>query len=59
MAVAKTGELYDRDFVLWTQQQAAPLRRAKSSDLPLDWDNLAAAIGFQIGSADQTGLGSP
>ena len=33
--------LYDRDFVLWTEEQAAALRRAKGSNLPLDWENLA------------------
>ena len=36
--------LYDQDFVLWTVQQAAALRRAKTSNLPLDWENLAEEI---------------
>ena len=40
----KIGELYDQDFVLWTEQQAAALRRSKRSNLPLDWENLAEEI---------------
>jgi Domain of unknown function DUF29 len=36
--------LYDRDFLLWTEEQAAALRRAKASNLPLDWENLAEEI---------------
>jgi hypothetical protein len=35
---------YDDDFLLWAQEQAAALRRAKSSNLPLDWENLAEEI---------------
>ncbi len=50
--MAKAGELYDQDFVLWTEQQAAALRRATSlplarkrgSNLSLDWENLAEEI---------------
>ena len=38
------GELYDRDFFLWAQEQAAALRRAKDSKLPSDWENLAEEI---------------
>ena len=37
-------ELYDRDFLLWTEEQAAALRRGKDSNLPLDWENLAEEI---------------
>lgn len=39
-------ELYDRDFVLWTEEQAAALRRAEAAhtNLPLDWENLAEEI---------------
>ncbi|HJU18136.1 MAG TPA: DUF29 domain-containing protein [Stellaceae bacterium] len=42
----KSGALYDEDFVRWTADQAAALRRAKSAgvNLPLDWDNLAEEI---------------
>ncbi len=36
--------LYDCDFLLWTKEQAAALRRAKDSNLPLDWENLAEEI---------------
>jgi hypothetical protein len=37
-------ELYDRDFLLWTKEQAAALRALKDSNLPLDWENLAEEI---------------
>ncbi|MEK0083321.1 DUF29 domain-containing protein [Benzoatithermus flavus] len=39
-------ELYERDFHLWTQRQAAELRRAAEagSNLPLDWLHLAEEI---------------
>jgi len=40
----EASELYDQDFFLWTQEQAAALRRAKVSNLPLDWENLAEEI---------------
>jgi hypothetical protein len=36
--------LYETDFLRWTEQQAAALRRAKDSNLPLDWENLAEEI---------------
>ena len=39
--LTELSELYDRDFVLWTEEQTASLRRAKDSNLPLDWENLA------------------
>jgi hypothetical protein len=42
--MAEIGTLYDRDFVLWTEEQAAALRYAKDSSLPLDWENLAEEI---------------
>jgi Domain of unknown function DUF29 len=37
VGLTKLSELCDRDFVMWTEQQAAALRRAKDSNLPLDW----------------------
>ena len=50
--MAKLKALYDQDFVRWTEEQAAALRRAKSllpaatggSNLLLDWENLAEEI---------------
>jgi hypothetical protein len=42
--VKKPRDLYDRDFVLWTEEQSALLRNAKDWNLPLDWDNLAEEI---------------
>ncbi len=53
----KLSELYDRDFVLWTEEQAAALRRAKDSNLPLDWANLAEEI-ESLGKSDRRALRS-
>jgi Domain of unknown function DUF29 len=40
------AQLYEEDFVRWTQQQAAALRDAASlgTNLRLDWENLAEEI---------------
>jgi hypothetical protein len=40
------SDLYEQDFVGWTEQQARLLREAagRSINLPLDWDHLAAEI---------------
>src|SRR5439155_1413468 len=50
--MTKVSELYDRDFFLWTQEQATALRAVKDSNLPLDWDNLAEAI-ESLGKSDR------
>ena len=46
--MVKSAELYETDFWLWTQEQAARLRRTAElrPNLPeaLDWSNLAQAI---------------
>lgn len=55
--MSKNGELYEHDFFLWTQEQAAALRQAKSSNLPLDWDNLAEEI-ESLGKSDRRELKS-
>lgn len=55
--MAKLGELYEQDFVLWTAEQAAALRRAKDSNLPLDWENLAEEI-ESLGRSDRRELRS-
>ena len=55
--MAKIGELYEQDFVLWTEEQAAALRRAKDSNLPLDWENLAEEI-ESLGRSDRRELRS-
>jgi len=54
-----TRELYDRDFVRWTKDQAAALRRAKSAgaNLPLDWENLAEEI-ESLGKSQRAALRS-
>jgi Domain of unknown function DUF29 len=53
----KLGALYDRDFLLWTVEQAAALRQAKQSNLPLDWENLAEEI-ESLGKSDRRELRS-
>jgi len=63
--MAKLNALYDEDFVRWTEEQAAALRRAKSlpltgtggSNLPLDWGNLAEEI-EALGKSDRRELRS-
>src|SRR6516165_5640679 len=55
--MAKLSALYDEDFVRWTEEQAAALRRAKDSTLPLDWENLAEEI-ESLGKSDRRELRS-
>ena len=55
--MTKASDLYDRDFMLWTQEQAAALRAAKDSNLPLDWENLAEEI-ESLGKSDRRELTS-
>ena len=55
--MTKVSELYDRDFFLWTQEQAAALRAVRKSNLPLDWDNLAEEIA-SLGTSQRTELNS-
>src|ERR1700739_4341982 len=53
----KANELYDRDFLLWTKEQATALRRATRSNLPLDWENLAEEI-ESLGRSQRSELNS-
>jgi hypothetical protein len=55
--MAEADTLYDRDFLRWTEQQAAALRRAKGSNLPLDWENLAEEI-ESLGKSQRSALRS-
>ena len=57
--MTKPGDLYDEDFVRWTEEQTALLRRAKTAgiNLPLDWDNLAEEID-SLGRSDRRELRS-
>jgi hypothetical protein len=63
--MTRLNALYDEDFVRWTEEQAAALRRAKSSrpagsrgsNLPLDWENLAEEI-ESLGRSDRRELRS-
>lgn len=42
---AADADLYERDFAAWAEREAAMLREAAAtSDLPLDWANLAEEI---------------
>jgi hypothetical protein len=50
--MSKLSELYDRDFLLWTEDQAKALRQSKGTNLPLDWDNLAEEI-EDLGKAER------
>ncbi|HEY3908858.1 MAG TPA: DUF29 domain-containing protein [Stellaceae bacterium] len=50
--MTKISELYDQDFVLWTEEQAAALHQAKGANLPLDWENLAEEI-ESLGKSDR------
>src|SRR3954454_23416380 len=49
--------LYELDFYLWTQQQAAELRHAAAqrTNLPLDLENLAEEI-ESLGRSDRRGI---
>jgi hypothetical protein len=57
--MSKPGDLYDEDFVRWTEDQAAALREAKTAgaNLALDWDNLAEEI-ESLGRSDRRELRS-
>jgi hypothetical protein len=55
--MGKADDLYDRDFVLWTETQAAALRAARDANLPLDWENLAEEI-ESLGKSDRRELKS-
>jgi hypothetical protein len=46
MTKTAIAELYEEDFVRWTEQQSAALREAAhaGTNLPLDWENLAEEI---------------
>jgi len=52
-------DLYDHDFVLWTEEQAAALRQAEAAqtNLPLDWENLAEEI-ESLGKSQRAALRS-
>lgn len=51
--------LYEQDFFRWTERQAQRLREAgrSSTNLPLDWENLAEEI-ESLGRRDRRELGS-
>jgi hypothetical protein len=43
---SSAAQLYEEDFVRWTEQQSSALREAAraGTNLPLDWENLAEEI---------------
>lgn len=47
----------DEEGDAWTEEQAAAVRRAKNSSLPLDWENLAEEI-ESLGKSQRTELKS-
>jgi len=51
--------LYDKDFVLWSRQQAEALRAAArgSTNQPIDWDNVAEEID-SLARSEKRELGS-
>ena len=53
------ASLYERDFVRWTEAQAAELRRAADTgtNLPLDWEHLAEEI-ESLGSRERREIAS-
>ena len=54
-----SAQLYEEDFVRWTEEQAAALREAArlGTNLPLDWENLAEEID-SLGRSARRELGS-
>ena len=54
-----TDSLYERDFFLWTQEQAEALRKmsAEGNNMPLDWENLAEEI-ESLGRSERRELAS-
>jgi hypothetical protein len=55
--MSQPANLYQRDFVMWTEEQATLLRHAKDTNLPLDWENLAEEI-ESLGKSQRSELNS-
>ncbi|MGH7097543.1 MAG: DUF29 domain-containing protein [Stellaceae bacterium] len=57
--MTEAKRLYDEDFVLWAEEQAAALRAAArgASNLELDWENLAEEID-SLGTSQRSALRS-
>ncbi|MGH7054478.1 MAG: DUF29 family protein, partial [Stellaceae bacterium] len=57
--MTEAKRLYDADFVLWAEEQAAALRAAArgASNLELDWENLAEEID-SLGTSQRSALRS-
>jgi hypothetical protein len=53
------GSLYDRDLVLWSEEQARALREAARAgwNVPIDWENVAEEI-EGLGRSDRRALAS-
>lgn len=50
-------DLYDRDFFLWTREQAQALRARQAGANDLDWDRLAEEI-EDVGRSSGTRFGA-
>ena len=50
---ANAAQLYEEDFVRWTEEQSSALRDAPrlGTNLPLDWENLAEEV-ESLGKSD-------
>ena len=57
--MSETVDLYEEDFLLWTQEQAKLLRNAAQHgiNLPFDWENVAEEI-ESLGRSDRRELRS-
>ena len=57
--MSEGAELYERDFVAWTEEQSARIRAAAAAkwNLPIDWLNVAEEI-EDLGKSDRRELGS-
>jgi len=57
--MSEIATLYDKDFVLWSEQQAEALRAAArgASNQPIDWENVAEEID-SLARSEKRELGS-
>jgi hypothetical protein len=57
--MSEAADLYETDFYLWTQQQAAAIRAAAAArtNLPVDWEHVAEEI-ESLGGRDRRELES-
>jgi hypothetical protein len=58
--MSENADLYERDFVAWTEEQAGRIRAAAGthSNLPIDWERVAEEI-EDLGKSDARELRRP